>query len=338
MHEPVLSIIESDRPEKWQEILADLISEPKELVEFLELDSSKRPASMKACADFPLKVPKPFARRMEQGNWDDPLLKQVWPDAAEEVVDRALSNDPLRESSFNVQPGLLHKYRGRVLLTAAPHCAVHCRYCFRRHFDYQSNTPGRARWRDSLDYIAADSSIKEVILSGGDPLAAPNSYLRWLLAELDSISHVQTIRFHTRLPIVIPQRIDSEFLSLLRALNSRCVIVLHSNHANEIDNNVANAMSTLAKDGHSLLNQTVILKGINDEARVLSDLSHALFRIGILPYYLHLPDRVAGTGHFQLSEEDAIALLTSLQSELPGYLVPKLVKEEPGQGSKTRLL
>lgn len=338
MIKPVLSIIESDRPEKWQEILADLISEPKELVEFLGLDPEARPSSLAACTDFPMKVPKPFAARMMRGNWNDPLLKQVWPDIAEELKDDSLVADPLQEAQFNRQPGLLHKYQGRVLLTAAPHCAIHCRYCFRRHFDYQSNTPGRAQWRSSLDYIAADNSIAEVILSGGDPLAAPNGYLGWLLGELDSIPHVQTIRIHTRLPVVIPQRIDAGLLSLLGNLGSRCVIVMHCNHPNEIDHAVTKSIEALGEDGHILLNQAVLLKGINDEVNVLSELSHALFACGVLPYYLHLPDQVAGTGHFLVSEHEAVALIDSLQAELPGYLVPKLVKEEPGQASKTRLV
>jgi len=338
VHKPVLSIIESDRPEKWQEILADLISEPKALIEYLGLDPEARPHSMAACADFPLKVPRPFAARMEPGNWDDPLLKQVWPDIAEETIDQALSEDPLQEADFNVHPGLLHKYPGRVLLTAAPHCAIHCRYCFRRHFDYSANTPGRSRWRDALDYIASDASIEEVILSGGDPLAAPNAYLRWLLAELDDISHVQTLRIHTRLPIVIPQRVDGGLLSALRALRSRCVIVLHCNHAREIDQTVSGAISSLRNEGHTLLNQSVLLRGINDDKSTLRELSQSLFATGVLPYYLHLPDRVAATGHFRVTEESAKELVNALQAGLPGYLVPRLVKEQAGESSKTRLL
>ncbi|MEQ8632133.1 MAG: EF-P beta-lysylation protein EpmB [Gammaproteobacteria bacterium] len=337
VNEPVLSLIQSDHPEKWQEILADLITEPKALAGILQLDPAECPPGLAAADAFPMKVPRPFVQRMEVGNWQDPLLRQVWPSMDEEVPDPSLHADPLQEAQFNVQPGLLHKYRGRVLLTAAPHCAIHCRYCFRRHFDYQANTPGRARWRETLDYIASDISIEEAILSGGDPLAASDSYLSWLLQELDNIPHIKTIRIHTRLPVVIPQRVDSGLLAVLGKLNKRCVIVLHCNHSSEIDQAVAQALSALREQGHTLLNQAVVLKGVNDDSETLASLSRALFEHGVLPYYLHIPDRVSGTGHFRVSETKARELIHQMQSRLPGYLVPTLVREDPGEPNKTRL-
>ncbi|MCG8435420.1 MAG: EF-P beta-lysylation protein EpmB [Gammaproteobacteria bacterium] len=334
---PALSLIKSDLPEKWQEILADLITDPKELIQILDLDPTARPYGNLALTEFPLKVPRPFAARMKKGNWDDPLLLQVWPDRVEEHEESGLSRDPLLESEFNQQPGLLQKYHGRALLTAAPHCAIHCRYCFRRHFDYKANTPGRARWQQALDYIAADSSIKEVILSGGDPLAAPDSYLDWLLGELDGIPHVDTIRIHTRLPVVIPQRVTADIRQALLTLRSQCVIVLHCNHANELDPHVFDAIDALHEDGHSLLNQSVLLKGVNDDSATLIHLNQTLFSHHVLPYYLHMPDQVSGTGHFHVGEVRAKQIMTELQAKLPGYLVPTLVREEPGRSNKTRL-
>lgn len=337
VNEPGLKLIQSDQPQKWQEILADLITEPKELLEILQLDPDTCPHGLAALDAFPMKVPRPFAARMKRADWHDPLLLQVWPSREEEKEDAALSNDPLQESHFNVQPGLLHKYQGRVLLTAAPHCAVHCRYCFRRHFDYQANTPGRERWKKTLAYIAGDSSIEEVILSGGDPLAAPDGYLGWLLQALDKIPHIRTLRIHTRVPIVIPQRVTPEFLSLLGKLESRCVVVLHCNHSNEIDEPVARSMRALRNEGHTVLNQSVLLENINDSVEALAELSTTLFSHGVLPYYLHLADRVAGTGHFRIAEFEALALIQDLQARLPGYLIPRLVREDPGAANKTWL-
>ena len=231
VNKPGLRLIQSEQSQKWQEILADLITEPKELLEILQLDPDSCPPGLAAQDAFPMKVPRTFVTRMEKGNWRDPLLLQVWPSQQEEQADNNLEADPLQESRFNVQPGLLHKYRGRVLLTAAPHCAIHCRYCFRRHFDYRANTPGRERWQETLAYIAQDSSIEEVILSGGDPLAAPDSYLGWLMQALDAIPHVKTLRIHTRVPVVIPQRVNQDLLKILGNLRSRCVVVLHCNHS-----------------------------------------------------------------------------------------------------------
>lgn len=332
-----LSLIKSDLPEKWQEILADLITDPKELLEILDLDPHTVPLGKVAIEDFPLKLPKPYAARIAKGNWQDPLLLQVWPDAKEEISDPSRDKDPLEESRFNPQPGLLHKYEGRVLLTAAPHCAIHCRYCFRRHFDYQANTPGRGKWREVIDYIAADDSIQEVILSGGDPLAAADSYLAWLLHELDAIHHVSTLRIHTRLPIVIPQRVTQSLLSLFSSLRCQVIIVTHCNHANEIDGEVEASLQKLRSKNHVILNQAVLLHDVNDDLDSLIALNKALFSQGVLPYYLHLPDRVQGTAHFDVSEAIGRKLIADMRKQLPGYLVPRLVREEPGESSKTVL-
>ena len=337
MNDSALRLVPSDMPEKWQQILSDLITEPKELVEILGLDPAEKPPELTALRQFPLKVPRPFANRMRAGDWDDPLLRQVWPAAEEALADPALNTDPLGETRFNPVPGLLQKYHGRVLLSVAPHCAVHCRYCFRRHFDYAANTPSRQQWRQALATIAADTTISEVIFSGGDPLAVPDRQLGWLLGELEAIDHLTTLRIHTRLPVVIPQRVTAALRATLQASRLQTVVVLHINHAREVDAAVADALGQLHADGHGLLNQSVLLAGVNDSVTALESLSRALFRCHVLPYYLHMPDPVAGTRHFQVDEAAARRLLAALRARLPGYLVPRLVREIPGRDAKTIL-
>lgn len=331
---PALTIVEPSRPEKWQEILSDLITDPKELLQILELDIASYPASQQALTEFPLKAPRPFVSRIAKGNWRDPLLLQILPTSNEEMQRPELVADPLGESESNPVPGLLHKYRGRVLLTTVPHCAIHCRYCFRRHFPYQDNAPSRSEWAQVIDYIGQDNTIEEVILSGGDPLAASDKHLKWLITQISQIPHVTSLRLHTRLPIVIPQRVTSELVNLLRDCKLQVVVVLHCNHGNELDQDVARALNTLSAIGVVLLNQAVLLKDVNDNSEALANLSKALFQLHVLPYYLHLPDKVAGTAHFQVSAERGRELVQHLQANLPGYLVPKLVKEQAGAVAK----
>ena len=337
MNKPETLIIQSDQPEKWQKILSDLITDPKDLLDYLQLDEAQRPASLMAQTQFPMKVPMPFAAKMRKADWGDPLLKQIWPATEEEIVDSRYVTDPLAEADSNPMSGLLHKYHGRVLLTAAPHCAVHCRYCFRRHFDYEENAPSRVLWQRCFDYIGADNSIEEVILSGGDPLALADKQIGWLLDELEAIHHITTIRIHTRLPIVIPQRITNELIEILSLRKVKIVMVIHCNHAQELCSDSRHALNTLSSIGLILMNQSVVLKDVNDNADCLVELSRKLFSVSVLPYYLHLPDEVAGTAHFDVSRNRALNLIAQMQTRLPGYLVPKLVKEEPGQPSKTRI-
>ena len=332
-----LSLIKSDLPEKWQEILSDLITDPKELVQLLDLNPADNPVAVAALEQFPLKVPRPLVGRMEKGNWNDPLLRQVWPAMEEEREVVGYSRDPLAEAEYNPLPGLLHKYDGRVLLTAAPHCAVHCRYCFRRHFDYAANGPGRAHWQQVLSYIRKDSSIEEVILSGGDPLALADRQLGWLLDHLAGIPHLTTLRIHSRLPVVIPQRITEKLTTLLRRCPLQTVLVIHCNHPRELSRDFAAAMNMLSANGVTILNQSVVLSEVNDNSSILTDLSKALFARNVLPYYLHLPDPVAGTAHFAVSEDKALAIIEEMKARLPGYLVPRLVREQAGEAAKTRL-
>jgi EF-P beta-lysylation protein EpmB len=274
---------------------------------------------------------------MQRGDPHDPLLLQVLPQAAELLATPGFSRDPLGEADANRHSGLLHKYEGRVLLIATQSCAIHCRYCFRRHFPYSDNRPGRAQWQETFDYIAADATITEVILSGGDPLAVSNTYLQWLLDNLLQIPHLERLRIHTRLPIMLPARIDNPLLQMLGKRRQQIVMVVHANHANEFDAEVDAACARLRAEGVHLLNQTVLLRGINDSVEVLAALSERLLAAGVLPYYVHMPDKVEGTAHFYMSEADALPLLQALHARLPGYLVPRLVREEAGKPGKTLL-
>ena len=318
----------------WQEQLADVVTDLSELLAILQLDAAQLGASAAALHDFPLRVPRPYLARMKPGDPRDPLLLQVLPLAAELVALPGYSHDPLGEASANNQRGLLHKYHGRVLLIATQSCAIHCRYCFRRHFPYADNRPGRAQWQDALAYIANDATITEVILSGGDPLATSNTYLQWLVERLRAIPHVQRLRLHTRVPIMLPQRVDDALLRMLGEASQQVVVVLHANHANEFDAEVDAACRRLRGEGIHLLNQSVLLKGINDDADALCALSERLLAAGVLPYYVHMPDKVQATAHFDVTDDEAQTLMRAMHARLPGYLVPRLVREECGQPGK----
>ncbi|MBA2711628.1 MAG: EF-P beta-lysylation protein EpmB [Tatlockia sp.] len=319
----------------WQKILAQGFKSVGELLDFLLLPSEL--GNLDAEKQFKTRVPRGFAERMEKKNPRDPLLLQVLAVNDELVVSDNYEVDPLVEVTANPLQGLLHKYQGRVLLTLTGSCAVHCRYCFRRHFPYQDNNPGRNGWQAVLDYIRNDQSIVEVILSGGDPLLATDAVLSEFINQLETISHLKTLRFHTRIPVVLPERVNETFLSIMTGVKLRKVMVLHCNHAQELDAQVKMGCRNLAKAGFHLLNQTVLLKGINDKAEVLADLSESLFDCGVLPYYLHVLDKVSGAAHFDLDEESALAIHQRLQSILPGYLVPRLAREVPGKANKILL-
>ncbi|MCV6605722.1 MAG: EF-P beta-lysylation protein EpmB [Porticoccaceae bacterium] len=335
--EPISQPSESWQQLPWQELLANTVSDPEQLLQLLELPPQQLETARAACRDFPLRVPRPYLERIAKGNIDDPLLKQVLPLGDELLAAPGYSHDPLAEDRANPVPGLIHKYRGRVLLIVSPACAINCRYCFRRHFPYSDNRPSREQWQQALDYIAADNTIDEVIYSGGDPLAAADRQLAWLTEQVAAIPHIQRLRVHTRLPVVIPQRITDDCLQWLTGSRLQPVMVIHSNHSNEIDSTVASALSRLHKSGVTLLNQTVLLRGINDSEDALAALSQKLFQAGVLPYYLHLLDKVQGAAHFAVPEERARQLAAGLLARLPGYLVPKLVREDAGCPSKTPL-
>jgi len=278
-----------------------------------------------------------FVSRMRKGDLDDPLLLQVLPLKQEQHDVPGNSTDPLGEKHYNVCPGLVHKYHGRVLLTAAISCPINCRYCFRRHFDYQSNRLTPNNWDAALNYIRQDDTIDEVILSGGEPLLLPDRLISRLLDGIESIEHVQHIRIHSRYPIVVPQRLTHPLCS--RLINSRCNIamVLHCNHPNEINQHVKQHLQCLVNSRVTMLNQSVLLKNINDDIETLSSLSETLYNAGVLPYYLHATDRVVGTAHYQVTDVQAQQLSLELTHRLPGYLVPTLVREVSGERAKTRL-
>lgn len=319
----------------WQKILAQGFSSSKQLLDFLDLPITDN--SQLAEQQFKVRVPRGFAARMQKGNPYDPLLLQVL--AVNKEMDSAADfvEDPLLEIASNPLQGLIHKYHGRVLLTLTGVCAINCRYCFRRHFPYQDNNPGRSGWQNVLDYIKADGSIHEVILSGGDPLLAADAVLAELIAQLEAIAHVRTLRIHTRIPVVLPERITPQLLQILATTRLRRVVVLHTNHAQEINQQVHDVCQQLRMNSCHLLNQSVLLAGVNDEVEILASLSDALFDCGVLPYYLHVLDKVAGAAHFDMPRARAQHIYQQLQARLPGYLLPRLASEEPEQRSKTLL-
>lgn len=323
--------------ENWQESLSDLITNPSELLAIAKLDPENSRFSELATQDFPLKVPRQFAALIRPGDWNDPILAQIWPTFDETTNSSSHSYDPLKEAKFTPETGLLHKYKNRVLLITAPHCAINCRYCFRRHFDYQTNSPSQIEWEHTFEYIHRNKDIEEVIFSGGDPLALSDRRLDWLISQIEGISHVTTLRVHTRLPIVIPQRITSKILEKFKSSRLKIVLVTHCNHANELTQKTQKAFTKLREVGVLLLNQSVLLAGINDNALILAALSKKLFSQNILPYYLHMPDAVQGTQHFEVTEITASKVMDDLRGLLSGYLVPTLVREDPGAPSKTRI-
>lgn len=309
---------------------------PRELLAALGLDQGLLPGTERAAASFRLLVPRAYLARMRRGDPHDPLLRQVLPLDEEFATPAGFESDPLAEGAAVIAPGLLQKYRGRALLISTQACAIHCRYCFRREFPYTEQT-GVARLREAVARIAADSAIEEVILSGGDPLTLSDARLAALTDALARIPHVRRLRVHTRLPIVLPARVSDGLLAWLASLPWPLVVVLHTNHANEIDGAVRRVCVNLRRLDITLLNQSVLLRGVNDSSEALAALSERLFEAGVLPYYLHSLDRVRGTAHFEVAEARARQITLELRARLPGYLVPRLVREQPGAPSKTVL-
>ncbi|MEQ1438684.1 EF-P beta-lysylation protein EpmB [Fontimonas sp. SYSU GA230001] len=322
---------------QWQHALREAFTRPDELLRFLDLDASLPMLALERVRDFPLRVPRGYAQRMRKGDPRDPLFLQVWPRPQEADAAPGFGIDAVGDLRKARGGGLIHKYRGRVLVIATGACAVHCRYCFRRHFPYNEHLGARDHWREALHTIASDASITEVILSGGDPLSLADDKLAEFADALDRIPHLRRLRLHTRQPVVLPERVDERLLDWLGRGRLAKVIVLHVNHAHELDHGVAAALRPLRALGLTLLNQSVLLRGINDDVATLQQLSERLSECGILPYYLHLLDRVQGTAHFEVDEDRACALMQGLAARLPGYLVPKLVREESGALSKTTI-
>lgn len=320
----------------WRALWRDAITEPAELLALLDLKSLA--ASLPAGdAGFATRVPRGFAARMRRGNPQDPLLLQVLPQLAELDRVSGFVSDPVGDLAAREGQGVLHKYEGRALLIASGSCAINCRYCFRRHFPYARETAAAEQWRHALEHLRQDHSINELILSGGDPLSLSTAKLTQLTDALADLPHVIRLRIHTRLPVVLPERVDAELLDWLSALPLQKVLVLHANHAQEFDGAVDDACTRLREAGVTLLNQSVLLRGINDDAHILVQLSERSFAAGVLPYYLHQLDRVQGAAHFEVDDARALALLERVRALLPGYLVPKLVREVAGDEAKRPL-
>lgn len=322
-----------DQP-AWQRELARGFGRLDTLLTALGLSPESCGVSAQAARDFPLRVPRSFVARMRHGDARDPLLLQVLPVLAETVAVPGYVADPVGDLASVRGPGLLQKYAGRVLLVTTGACAVHCRYCFRRSFPYGDQGMSGAVEKQVIDSIAADPSIHEVILSGGDPLALRESRLESLLTSLAGIAHVRRLRLHSRVPIVLPGRVDDTLVGLLRSLGKPVVFVVHANHPREIDDEVHTALGRLADSCATVLNQSVLLRHVNDSAETLASLSEALFGAGVLPYYLHQLDPVAGAAHFAVDDRTALEVLAATRNLLPGYLVPRLVREIAGAPAK----
>jgi EF-P beta-lysylation protein EpmB len=324
----------------WQRDLSRAITDATQLLEELELDPALAESARVPATNFSLRVTRSYLARMRRGDLNDPLLRQVLPLAEELLETPGYGADPLHEHDATRAPGLLQKYAGRALLITTQACAIHCRYCFRREFPYAAQHEaaelGSARFQAALDLLAENSSIEEVILSGGDPLSLSDARLAKITDAIAEMPHVQRIRVHTRQPIVLPSRVDEGLLAWVRGIRRPTVFVLHTNHSNEIDDDVRAACTKLRAAGVTLLNQSVLLRGVNDDVATLAQLSRTLMDAGVVPYYLHLPDRVRGTAHFDVDEAEAQKLVAALSARLSGYLVPRLVREVPGAASKVQ--
>ena len=321
----------------WNRSLADAIRDPDVLIDELGLPEELREAARQAASLFPLLVPRSYVDRMEKGNPRDPLLLQVLPLVEETSQVPGFVTDAVGDEQAKLAPGLLQKYEGRALLISTGACAVHCRYCFRRHYPYGEEPRRLDEWAPALEALKANSSIHEAILSGGDPWMLTDARLAQLLGKLAEIPSITRIRMHTRLPIVLPERVTDELLELCASQRAQIIVVVHANHPHEIAGDCSEALRRLVRAGLPVLNQAVLLRGINDRAEVLAELCERLINIGAIPYYLHQLDRVAGTAHFEVAEEIGLRLIEELRSRLPGYAVPRYVREIEGEPSKTPL-
>lgn len=322
-----------DTETSWRRQMREAFRCVDKLCEYLDVDV-KDAFSAEAASSFPLFAPRPYVSRIRRGDSSDPLLQQILPHVNEMVEIDGYGVDPLNEANVSTQPGLLQKYTGRVLLVTTGACAIHCRYCFRRHFPYDVVPHSPDAWEPAIDAIRQDPSIEEVILSGGDPLTLVDKSIEWLVRQIEPIDHVARIRFHTRLPIMIPDRVTNDFVELLASTRLQPLVVLHANHAAEIDGDVVSACQRLRRVGVPLLNQSVLLRGVNDSAELMENLCRRLINIGVIPYYMHQLDQVAGAAHFHVSKQTGLEIIDKLQSRLPGYAVPRYVEEIAGDTSK----
>ena len=321
----------------WRSELRDAVRDPHELCRRLDLPATLADAAASGAGQFPVFVPPHYLSLIRRSDPQDPLLRQVLPVDSEKTPVEGFTYNPVDEEAAMLQGGVLRKYAGRVLLVTTGACAVHCRYCFRRHFPYEEITHSDAAWDQVLDAIAADDSLGEVILSGGDPLTMTDERLARLVGKIAIVPHVTRLRVHTRLPVMVPSRITDELIHWLTDTRLTPIVVIHANHAEELDDRVADGLSRLAEMRVMLLNQAVLLRGVNDSVDALTNLSQRLVEVGVVPYYLHQLDRVAGAAHFEVPVDEGQQLLQKLRAKLPGYMIPKYVQEIPGEPSKTLL-
>ena len=323
----------SSQDRDWKLVISESFRDLGELLEYCEIDSSL--AGFIGKHDFALRVTRYFASLIEKGNALDPLLLQVLPDAREFQLVDGYSEDAVGDQRAMPVPGLIHKYHGRVLLTLTGACAIHCRYCFRRHFPYSESSVDYNMNGRVMTYLSENPEVSEVILSGGDPLMVSDHKLANLISNLNRIPHIRVLRFHSRLLSVLPERISLNLLEVLKLFRGQVVFVTHINHPNEISAHNQAAFRRLTQQGYQIFNQSVLLKGVNDSSQILGDLSNKLFASRITPYYIHRLDRVQGAAHFDLSVQESCRIYQQLRASLPGYLLPALVEEVPGQSSKT---
>jgi EF-P beta-lysylation protein EpmB len=321
----------------WQQELRDAIRDARSLCEALDLPPEMAQSAARATRPFPVFVPPSYLARIEPGNPADPLFLQVWPDTDEDSLVEGFVSDPVHDAAFALRPGLLQKYAGRALMVVTGACAVHCRYCFRRHFPYEDSSPTETVWTSAIEAIGQDTSLEEIILSGGDPLTVTDARLAWLVERLAAVPHLQRLRIHTRLPIMIPSRVTDSFLECLTGTRLTPVMVIHANHANELDDEVATALGRLRTAGIMLFNQAVLLRGVNDTADAQAALSLRLIDLGVMPYYLHQLDPVRGAAHFEVPIDEGRKIMAEVRRRLPGYAAPQYVQEQPGAPHKVAL-
>ncbi len=331
IHQTLASLPNHD----WQSELSKAINDPQSLLSMLGLQDKLASLDPELLNQFPLRVTHSYINKMRYGDSQDPLLRQVFPLIDESIEHPQFVSDPVGDHLALTSPGVLQKYQGRALIVATGACAIHCRYCFRRHYPYSTSNPLASQWQNTLDTLQQDTSIKEVILSGGDPLSLSDNKLTALMDDLEAIEHIERLRIHSRLPIVLPHRITNELLACLSNSRFNVVMVIHANHANELVDDVPLALDAIKQSGIALLNQAVLLKGVNNQLPDLINLSEQLWRLGVMPYYLHLLDPVQGAAHFDVSDAEGINLIAQMRKQLSGYLVPRLVREQQGEASKT---
>ncbi len=326
------------RYRSWQEAVKDAVRDPQELCRLVGLPPRYASDAAPAAGEFPVFAPRGYIARMRPGDPYDPLLRQVLPLEDELAEAPGFGPDPVGDRAATRSPGLLHKYHSRILMVTTGACAVHCRYCFRRHFPYEEGPKSPDAWELALETIAGDDSLREVILSGGDPLMLVDGHLRELAYRLAGIEHLRRLRIHTRLPLMIPERVNAELLDWLTGTRLTPIVVIHANHAQELSGSVVAALARLSDAGVPLLNQTVLLRGINDDVVALAELCERLVDLRVMPYYLHQLDRVAGAAHFEVDEARGLKLIGQLRGRLPGYAVPRYVRETAGDDSKQLIL